>query len=172
MDTEKERNIFNILNEKNKNSISLITTTANPLWFKKTDMDQLLNIEHNKLKFNNYLCLIKDYFDLTYNDISYYSNFKESIIKDVFSGRRNANRDLVIGLCYAFKLNIIESNLLLKTRGYNELYSRKKRDLIILKCLADEKNIHETNDILEKYSYKTIGNLAGDLEPSTSPIQE
>ncbi|MTI70076.1 MAG: hypothetical protein FH751_07485 [Firmicutes bacterium] len=66
---------------------------------------------------------------------------------------------MIIGLCFAFELNIVESNLLLKTAGYNELYPRKKDEIIILKCIEKGNNVYETNNILKKYNLDEIGNL-------------
>lgn len=167
---KEKRNIFRIINIQNNNFLpcTIYTVNENKKWYKpwtwfdsisKTSLDVLLEAKNNNDELKVYLQAIKEYFKLTYGDLSEYSNFKESIIKDVFYGRRNPSRELVIGLSFAFKLNIIESNLLLKAAGYNELYPRKKDDLIILKCIDDNKNIYETNEILEKYNCKHIGNL-------------
>lgn len=126
-------------------------------------LDKLLSMTKlNKIKICNYLCQIKEYFGLTYTQIVKGSNFKETYIKDIFNGRRNPSRDAVIGLCFAFKLNFNESNMLLKSAGYNELYPRDNRDLLLLKGIIDKLNLKEINEILIQYKVPKIGNFDND----------
>lgn len=160
-----ERNIFKILNEKN--NISITSTTSLGGWntfLMNKPLDKLLIMTklNNKTKTCNYLCQIKEYFGLTYTQIVKGSNFKETYIKDIFNGRRNPSRDAIIGLCFAFGLNFDESNMLLKSAGYNELYPRDKRDLLLSKGIIDKLNITEINEILMQYKMSKIGNFDDD----------
>lgn len=159
-----ERNIFKILNEKN--NINMTSGTSLGGWnmfLINKPLDKLLSMTKlNKIKICNYLCQIKEYFGLTYTQIVKGSNFKETYIKDIFSGRRNPSRDAVIGLCFAFGLNFNESNMLLKSAGYNELFPRENRDLLLSKGIIDKLNITEINEILIQYKVSKIGNFDDD----------
>lgn len=165
-----KRNILREINEKynssiNNDYITLGTTSAG--WYTYLSQNTLKKLikqtKINKFSFKNYICLIKEYCNITFAEICIKSNFKESIIKDVFNGRRKASRDLVIGLCFAFELNFEESNMLLMAAGYNELYPKKERDLIIAKCIVDSKNLQETNHKLVSVNPKyKIGNYDED----------
>lgn len=160
-----ERNIFKILNEKN--NISITSTASLGGWntfLMNKPLDKLLSMTklNNKTKTCNYLCQIKEYFGLTYTQIVKGSNFKETYIKDIFNGRRNPSRDAIIGLCFAFGLNFDESNMLLKSAGYNELYPRDNRDLLLSKGIIDKLNITEINEILIQYKISKIGNFDDD----------
>lgn len=100
-----ERNIFKILNEKNNISIgSNMSLGGWKMFLMDKPLEKLLIMTklNNKTKTCNYLCQIKEYFGLTYTQIVKGSNFKETYIKDIFSGRRKASRNAVIGLCFAF----------------------------------------------------------------------
>ena len=79
-------------------------------------------------------------------------------------------------MCFAFKLNIKESNLLLKSYGYNELYDKDLRDVIIMKYIydffinkdfnSDRKAIVELNDKLNDNELEIIANKREDKEKS------
>ena len=96
------------------------------------------------------------------------SNFSEDYIKKVLNNTRGESRDFIIGICFAFKLNIIESNLLLKSSGYNELYDKDIRDIVIIKSIYDNFiNVHyikdnntyiidDLNEILQKQALHKI----------------
>ena len=162
-----ERNIFKILNEKNNINIGSGTTLNLGGWstfLLNKPLEKLLSMTklNNKTKTCNYLCQIKEYFGLTYAQIVKGSNFKETYIKDVFSGRRKPSRDAVIGLCFVFGLNFDESNMLLKSAGYNELYPRDNRDLLLSKGIIDKLNIREINEVLIQYKVSKIGNFDDD----------
>jgi len=167
--SNKNRNIFTVINKKTNNllgsTIFSISTGSNRAlldYVRDNTIDKLIKNTENKYELKHYLILLKDYFELTYDEISELSNHRKSIIKDVFSGRRNPSRTLIIGLCFAFKLNVIESNYLLKCAGYNELYHRNCEDIIIQKSIVDELTIHQLNERLDEYGYNTIGNLGCD----------
>lgn len=73
--------------------------------------------------------------------------------------KRMPSRDCIIGLCFAFELNLKESNFLLKSAGYNELYIRNLKDLIIMKALNDRVKLSECNEFLCENNIEKIGNL-------------
>lgn len=145
------RNIFleidNITATCSVGSVNLIGLRS---WFDVTkSLDFLINkTKSYNNKTNNRINDLKKYFMEQYKIgnfpkkptieyLSYESNFSEDYIKKVLNNTRGGSRDFIIGMCLAFKLNIIESNLLLKSSGYNELYDKDIRDVIIIKSIYD-----------------------------------
>lgn len=163
---DAERNVFEeidkILIKTRCNSIESISTTAavNTLglrdWFNVTQtLESLINqTKQIKNQNNNKIKLLKRYFNeshklyklgnlnhfpikLTEEKLAEYSNFSKDQVHKALTGRIGGSRDFIIGMCFAFRLNIRESNLLLKAYGFNELYDKDLRDVIIIKSIYD-----------------------------------
>ena len=124
----------------------------------------LLQLSSTTIRSTENIILISwTYKNLTKKEIAQKSNYKEKYLEGVFTiannkSKRNPSRDCIIGLSFAFDLNVVETCYLLKTAGYNELYLRNKRDLIIAKCLLEQIGIKNTNKTLKKYNESIIGN--------------
>lgn len=166
---DTKNNIFKKINKNSKNISNLNIESED--WEKELinkTIDELMSIIHfNKFSIHRYLNNLKVYKDLEINDIIKGSNHKRKYIEAVFASdkaksKRNPSRDCIIGISFAFKLNLAEINYLLKAAGYNELYLRNKRDLIIAKSILEEFNINRLNLYLVKYGEFKIGNLDDD----------
>lgn len=164
--SSEKMNLLRKINISNKNESNVNNYAKS--WNKfilDNSIDEIMEkINFNTFSIQRYLWEIKDYYNMTYEEICEKSNFKETYLKPVFllgknKSQRAPKRDCIIGLAFAFELNIIETNYLLAAAGYNELYLRDQKDIIITKCIVDGKNIRELNECLEKYSYDKIGNL-------------
>lgn len=159
------RNILNKINKFNKNETNIEPGSGQ--WTKllrDNSIDEIVDkVNFNRFSIQHYLNHLKNECGLTFEQICEQSNHKESYIKPVFNingaRKRNPNRDCIIGLSFAFKLNTYEANYLLKAAGFNELYLRDKRDLIIAKGLMDFMDINQVNYYLLKYDCYKIGNL-------------
>lgn len=66
----------------------------------------------------------------------------------IFSGKRLPSRDKLIALCFGFKLNLEQTNNLLKNIGFAELYVKNKRDSIIIFGIDSRKSIFAVDEIL------------------------
>ncbi len=66
----------------------------------------------------------------------------------IFSGKRLPSRDKLIALCFGFKLNLEQTNSLLKNVGFAELYVKNKRDSIIIFGIDSRKSIFAVDEIL------------------------
>ena len=158
----------NILKKINSNSKNLSNfDVENGEWaknLKTKNIDELLkSVKFNKFSIHHYLNNIREYKNITKREIAQKSNYKEKYLEGVFTvannkSKRNPSRDCIIGLSFAFDLNVVETCYLLKTAGYNELYLRNRRDLIIAKCLLERIDIKDTNRTLKKYNESIIGN--------------
>lgn len=163
------RNILNKINKFNKNETNIEPGSGQ--WTKllrDNSIDEIIDkVNFNRFSIQHYLNHLKNECGLTFEQICEQSNHKESYIKPVFTlnkdRKRNPNRDCIIGLSFAFKLNTYEANYLLKAAGFNELYLRDKRDLIIAKALLDLMTIKDVNRYLKKYNCEEIGNLESSI---------
>lgn len=163
------RNILNKINKFNRNETNIEPGSGQ--WIKllrDNSIDEIVDkVNFNRFSIQHYLNHLKNECGLTFEQICEQSNHKESYIKPVFNingaRKRNPNRDCIIGLSFAFKLNTYEANYLLKAAGFNELYLRDKRDLIIAKGLLDLMDIKDVNRYLKKYKFEEIGNLENSL---------
>lgn len=66
----------------------------------------------------------------------------------IFSGKRLPSRDKLIAICFGFKLDLEQTNNLLKTEGFAELYVKNKRDSIIIFGIDSHKSIFAVDEIL------------------------
>lgn len=159
-------NIFKKINKNSKNMSNL--NIKNGGWENEIinkNMDELMHsIQFNKFSIHRYLNNLKIYKGIEQKDIIIGSNHKKSYIEAVFASdkakhKRNPSRDCIIGLGFAFNLNLVEVNYLLKAAGYNELYLRNRRDLIIAKSILEGFCITKLNSYLLKYEEDKVGNL-------------
>jgi hypothetical protein len=159
-------NIFKKINKNSKNISNL--SIKNGDWENaiiNKNMDELMHsIQFNKFSIHRYLNNFKIYNGIDQKDIIIGSNHKKKYIEAVFASdkakhKRNPSRDCIIGLGFAFNLNLVEVNYLLKAAGYNELYLRNRRDLIIAKSILEGFCISKLNSYLLKYGEDKVGNL-------------
>ncbi len=66
----------------------------------------------------------------------------------IFSGKRLPSRDKLIALCFGFQLGLEQTNRLLKSGGFAELYAKNKRDSIIIFGINSGKSIFAVDEIL------------------------
>lgn len=74
----------------------------------------------------------------------------------IFSGARIPSRDKLLCLCFGMELDAEETQWLLKSCGYTELYAKSKRDSVILHALYHKKDILELNEELFENKEKLI----------------
>lgn len=74
----------------------------------------------------------------------------------VFTGQRGASRNKVLQIALAMRLDLRETNRLLKIAGHNELYCKVRRDAIIIFCVDKEYTLQETNETLYEFGEETV----------------
>ena len=92
---------------------------------------------------------------------------KAAVIKDaelsevyayqIFSGLRVPERKKLLCLAVAMKLNIEETQTLLKSAGYPPLYVKLPFDSVILYGLCKQLSVVEINELLFDYDLDTLG---------------
>jgi hypothetical protein len=66
----------------------------------------------------------------------------------LFNGTRKPSRDKVIQLAFGFKMDLDDTQKLLKIAQKSPLYPKLKRDAAILFCINHHKDISETQSVL------------------------
>lgn len=85
------------------------------------------------------------------------AEFSEVYGYQIFSGLRVPERKKLLCLAVSMKLNIDETQQLLKCGGYPPLYVKKPFDSILLYGLCKELSVVEINELLYKYKLETLG---------------
>lgn len=74
----------------------------------------------------------------------------------IFAGIRKPKRDKIIALAFGMRLDLSETQLLLKRTFLNLLYVKNKRDSIIIYCIQKKLDIVETNIELDKNGFEVL----------------
>ncbi len=84
------------------------------------------------------------------------AGLNETFGYQIFKGTRKASRNKVLQLSFAMKLNLRETDRLLKAAGVNELYCKNRRDAIIIFAVDRGYSLHKTDEELFRFGEETI----------------
>lgn len=76
------------------------------------------------------------------------SELSEVMGYQIFSGLRKPSRDSLLSICIAMKLNIEETQEILKIAQFALLYPKVKRDCIIINGIAEGESVAQINEKL------------------------
>lgn len=114
-----------------------------------------LYLENNQNEFNDnpfisYLNNLISIKSLKKSNLIVSANISKQYLYELFTNRKKKpSRETIIKLAFGLKLDLEETNLLLKKAGYSSLYPRIKRESVIIYCMLKDKNLIETNIVLE-----------------------
>lgn len=74
----------------------------------------------------------------------------------VFGGKRKASRNILIAIALGMKLNIAQTQLLMRVSGYSSLDPRVRRDSVIIYALEKSVDTERVNDILYDLGESTL----------------
>lgn len=77
------------------------------------------------------------------------ASISRSLAYQIFNGKRVPNRNLLIRMALAMKLEVDETQRLLKISKKGELYPRIQRDAAIIFCIQNNYSLIDTNELLE-----------------------
>lgn len=77
----------------------------------------------------------------------------------LFSGARKPSRDKVVMLALGMKLDVEETQRLLRAAGKSALYPRLKRDAVLIHALKSGCSLDETQILLTEYGLSLLGNV-------------
>ena len=66
--------------------------------------------------------------------------------------RKSPSRDVILQLCFGFKLDLDESQRFLRYAQHGELYPKFQRDSIIMYCLDKRLSLHDCRIMLKDYN--------------------
>lgn len=75
----------------------------------------------------------------------------------LFNGTRKPSRDKVIQLAFGFKMDLDDTQKLLKIAQKSPLYPKIKRDAAILFCITHQKDVMETQSVLHALGLTLLG---------------
>ena len=117
------------------------------------DLEKYLNDNFddiNNITFTEYIekCLVEK--GVSKSDVIEQSNIQKNYAYQIFDGSKNPSRDKVLALAFSMKLDIPETNRLLKLSNNSVLYPRIKRDSIICFSINQSNNLMDTNILLDE----------------------
>lgn len=80
----------------------------------------------------------------------------KSFVYQIFSGKRNPGRDILLRIAFAMHLSVDETQHLFLVAGKGALYPKVRRDAIIIYCLGKEMSLDEANEFLERSSERGL----------------
>lgn len=95
-----------------------------------------------------YLSELLEKYDKKKSEIGKRANLDEGYMYQIFNGRRNAKRDKLLRLAFAFPLTLEETQRLLRIGGCGELYVRRKRDAYLMFALEKGYDVIQANELL------------------------
>ncbi len=85
------------------------------------------------------------------------SELSEVYAYQIFSGVRVPERKKLLCLCVGMKLNLEETQTLLKCAGYSQLYVKLPFDSIVIYGICKGLSVPEINELLYEYDLETLG---------------
>lgn len=119
-------------------------------------------LESNKEHFIN--LTVRDYMNYIIHDknldpieIIRKSNIERSYFYQIANGRRVPSRDKMIQLAIGMKLDIDETQKLLKIGNKTSLYPKVKRDAAIIFCIKNNFDLIKTQEFLDELKMISLG---------------
>ncbi len=77
------------------------------------------------------------------------ASISRSLAYQIFNGQRTPNRNVLLRIAIVLKLNLSETQRLLRIAKKGELYPRIQRDAAIIFCIQHHYSVIDTNELLE-----------------------
>lgn len=108
------------------------------------------------LQLSEYLQQLMEQHDMTIPDLIVKTLLSKSFVYQIFSGKRNPGRDILLRIAFAMHLSVEETQHLFLVGGKGALYPKVRRDAVIIYCLEQEMPLDEANDFLEYVSERGL----------------
>lgn len=99
-----------------------------------------------------YLQELLEKHEMSIPDLIVKTILSKSFVYQVFSGKRNPGRDILLRMAFAMHLSVEETQRLFLIAGKGALYPKVRRDAIIILCLEKGMSLDEANEFLENSS--------------------
>lgn len=100
-------------------------------------------------KLHSYLYELLDRSGYTISMIIDKASIGKSLAYQIFNGKRTPNRNLLLRIALVLKLNLEDTQRLLRMAKRGELYPRVQRDAAIIFCIEHGYSMIDTNELLE-----------------------
>ncbi len=100
-------------------------------------------------KLHSYLYELLDRSGYTISMIIDKASIGKSLAYQIFNGKRTPNRNLLLRIALVLKLNLEDTQRLLRMAKRGELYPRIQRDAAIIFCIGHNYSLIDTNELLE-----------------------
>ncbi len=77
------------------------------------------------------------------------ASISRSLAYQIFNGQRTPNRNLLLRIAIVLKLNLPDTQRVLRIAKKGELYPRIQRDAAIIFCIQHNYSLIDTNELLE-----------------------
>ena len=136
----------------NKNKKSLMTDELLHAITEARNIDEFLQAYEEDLKgvdLKSYLYELLERSGFTISQIIEKASIGKSLAYQIFGGQRTPNRNLILRMAFVMKLNLNETQRLLKIAKKGELYPRIQRDAAIIFCIKNKYSLIDANELLE-----------------------
>ena len=123
------------------------------------DLEKYLNDNFddiNNITFTEYIDKYLNEKGLSKSNVIEQSNIQKNYAYQIFDGSKNPSRNKVLALAFAMKLDVHETNRLLKLSNNSVLYPRVKRDSIICFAITHSNSLMDTNILLDEMDEEII----------------
>lgn len=123
------------------------------------DLEKYLNENFddiNNITFTEYIDKCLNEKGLSKSNVIEQSNIQKNYAYQIFDGSKNPSRNKVLALAFAMKLDVHETNRLLKLSNNSVLYPRVKRDSIICFAITHSNSLMDTNILLDEMDEEII----------------
>ena len=103
-----------------------------------------------------YLQQLLDKHEMTIPDLIVKTLLSKSFVYQIFSGKRNPGRDILLRMAFAMHLSVEETQHLFLVAGKGALYPKVRRDAVIIYCLEQGMPLDEANDFLIHVSEREL----------------
>lgn len=144
------------MDEENKIS----TEELLKLLFKEKNLEQFLQSNESvflNITFSEYLTAWCKQHGTVPGQIIRRANLEKSFGHQLFSGKRNPSRNTVIQLAFAMRMDVVQTQELLRMARKSLLYPRIKRDAVIMHCLHNGISLMDTEIILANLGLPILG---------------
>ncbi len=105
--------------------------------------------ELSKVELHTYLYELTERAGMTIAQLMDKASIAKSLTYQIFNGQRVPNRNLVIRIALVLKLDVEDTQRLLRIAKKGELYPRVQRDAAIIFCIQHGYSLIDTNELLE-----------------------
>lgn len=136
------------------------TTTVMKNLIKANNLDSFLNENREDINlpsFHEYIQSICEDREISAEKIIKSADIDRTYGHQLFNGTRNPSRDNVIKLAIAFKLDIDQTQKLLRIAGKSTLYPRIERDCIIIFAIKNRYDVQRTQELLYEHDLSLLG---------------